>query len=80
MREAGNPHGYEPGFTIEQHRDELIERLGEAIKRLNAAQSENKLLRNIIESFIAACEENQLGGFAARVQAAYDVVAQGGRE
>lgn len=33
--DARNPFGYERGFTIEQHRDELIERLGEAIKQLS---------------------------------------------
>lgn len=30
----GNPHGYEAGFTIEQHRDELIDRLGLALKEI----------------------------------------------
>lgn len=29
-----NPHNYETSWTIEQHRDELIERLGEAIRQL----------------------------------------------
>lgn len=36
----GNPHNYEAGFTIENHRDELIERLGKAIKRINELESE----------------------------------------
>lgn len=35
-----NPHGYEPGFTIEQHRDELIERLSEAIRRIGTLEAE----------------------------------------
>jgi hypothetical protein len=30
-----NPYKYEANWTIEQHRDELIERLGKAIKRIN---------------------------------------------
>jgi hypothetical protein len=36
----GNPYRYEPGWTIEQHRDELIDRLGNAIKRINEVEGE----------------------------------------
>lgn len=35
-----NPYGYEQSFTIEQHRDELIGRLGAAIKRINELESQ----------------------------------------
>jgi vacuolar-type H+-ATPase subunit D/Vma8 len=38
--ETSNPHGYEPSWTIEQHRDELIERLGNAIKRINELEEQ----------------------------------------
>lgn len=40
-----NPHGYEKGFTIEQHRDELIARLGNAIKRINELESQLSALQ-----------------------------------
>lgn len=45
MGVKGNPHGYEAGFTIEQHRDELIERLGKAIKRIAELEAELLALR-----------------------------------
>lgn len=34
-----NPYRYETGFTIEQHVEELIDRLGKAIKRINELES-----------------------------------------
>lgn len=34
-----NPYRYEAGFTIEQHVEELIERLGKAVKRINELES-----------------------------------------
>lgn len=36
---TGNPHRYENNWTIENHRDELIYRLGNAIKRINELES-----------------------------------------
>lgn len=38
----GNPYSYEAGYTIENHRDELIERLGKAIKRINELETQKK--------------------------------------
>jgi hypothetical protein len=35
-----NPHVYEPGFTIEQHRDDLIDRLGKSIKIINEREQQ----------------------------------------
>lgn len=58
-----NPHGYEAGFTIEQHRDELLERLGLAIRTINA-------LNNVIDAFTKALAENGMNEFANRVRAA----------
>ncbi len=34
-----NPHKYDGTWTMEQHRDELIDRLGEALRLLNLEQS-----------------------------------------
>jgi hypothetical protein len=36
----GNPFGYEQNWTIEQHRDELVDRLGEAIRQLSVAKEQ----------------------------------------
>ena len=36
---AHNPYNYSSGFTVEQHRDELIDRLGKAIKRINELEA-----------------------------------------
>lgn len=45
-----NPHGYEPNWTIEQHRDELIERLGEAIRQIAQQEATISTLRNLLEA------------------------------
>ena len=51
-----NPHGYEKSFTVEQHRDELIDRLGSAIKQINAAESKLTAIRALVEKGIPAME------------------------
>ena len=55
----GNPHGYEAGFTIEQHRDELIDRLMAAINELatkDAELAEAKAIALSVTHHDACCE------------------------
>lgn len=40
MMKNENPHNYDAGFTVENHRDELIDRLGKAIGRINELEEE----------------------------------------
>jgi hypothetical protein len=73
MKHTGNPHNYEPGFTIEQHRDELIDRLGAAIKRINELSNSHA---DLVEALQAADRVlsgvNRLGidGVRAQIRAA----------
>lgn len=39
MGKMSNPFGYSETWGIERHRDDLIGRLGEAIKRINTAEA-----------------------------------------
>lgn len=45
---GNNPHRYGLTWTIEQHRDELIGRLGNAIKQINHLEAQNAALKGEI--------------------------------
>ena len=48
----GNPHGYEAGFTIEQHRDELIDRLGLALKEIAKLKADRTALLEALKEVL----------------------------
>jgi hypothetical protein len=61
-----NPFGYEPGWTIEQHRDELIGRLGEAIRQNQSLQQQVEALQ-AERNEIAKAKRNMEAEFHAAI-------------
>lgn len=60
----GNPYRYEPGWTIEQHRDELIDRLGRAIRRINELEA---ILRKLVEACDSEGSQDAFGYIAVDI-------------
>jgi hypothetical protein len=49
VADLNNPHNYEPEFTIEHHRDELIDRLGAAIRCINEREAKIAAIEELLQ-------------------------------